>query len=262
MANSILSIKELLRMDFMQIFQSINGVEEALKKDPANIYRKMDYKTKEYYRNKIKEIGIKTKISEIYIANKILELCNRENLNEKQKHVGYYLISSGQQELLSKLLGKEKKCINNNKKAKLYVTTIWGISILIDIILTILFNNMLVGTTFAGIPVSHDTTVPFIFNIIFAIIFFIIALIPIQEIIIQLIQYILGKIVKPKIIPKLDIQNLGVPEEYSTFVVIPTIIKSKEKVKELMRKLEIYYLANKSKNIYFALLGDCSCRTK
>ena len=50
----------------------------------------------------------------------------------------------------------------------------------------------------------------------------------------------------------------GIDSENSTFVVIPTIIKSKEKVRELFRKLEVFYLANKSKNIYFALLGDCS----
>ena len=49
----------------------------------------------------------------------------------------------------------------------------------------------------------------------------------------------------------------GIDSENSTFVVIPTIIKSKEKVRELFRKLEVFYLANKSKNIYFALLGDC-----
>ena len=35
-------------------------------------------------------------------------------------------------------------------------------------------------------------------------------------------------------------------------------MKSKEKVEELFRKLEVYYLANKSENLYFALLGDCS----
>jgi len=29
-------------------------------------------------------------------------------------------------------------------------------------------------------------------------------------------------------------------------------------VKELIKKLEVYYLANKSENIYFALLGDCT----
>ena len=41
-------------------------------------------------------------------------------------------------------------------------------------------------------------------------------------------------------------------------VVIPTIIKDAKKVKELMKKLEVFYLANKSKNIYFCLLGDCT----
>ena len=33
-----------------------------------------------------------------------------------------------------------------------------------------------------------------------------------------------------------------------------TIIKSNDKVKELFEKLEVYYLANKSENIYFTLL--------
>jgi len=81
--------------------------------------------------------------------------------------------------------------------------------------------------------------------------------IPISEIIIQLINYILSKCVKPKIIPKLDFSK-GLPKEYSTFVVIPTIINSEDKVKELLKKLEVYYLANKSENLYFALLGDCT----
>ena len=66
-----------------------------------------------------------------------------------------------------------------------------------------------------------------------------------------------GKIVKPKIIPKLDFEK-NVPEEYSTFVVIPAILDSKKKVKELMEKLEVYFIANNQDNIYFALLGDCT----
>ena len=50
----------------------------------------------------------------------------------------------------------------------------------------------------------------------------------------------------------------GLPKEAATFVVIPTILKSKEKVAEMLKKLEVYYLANKLENVYFALLGDCS----
>ena len=52
----------------------------------------MDYKTKDTYRNEIKKIADKTKISEIYIANKIIEIANKKT-DEKEKHIGYYLIS-------------------------------------------------------------------------------------------------------------------------------------------------------------------------
>lgn len=59
--NSITSIKKIQRINFLEIFEKVNGVEELLKQDPANVYDKMDNKTKEYYRNKIKEISKKNK---------------------------------------------------------------------------------------------------------------------------------------------------------------------------------------------------------
>lgn len=93
LGNSITSLKEISRLNILDIFENINGVEEVLNKDPADVYGKMDYKTKEYYRAKIEEISKKTKISEIYIARKVLDLANKETEDEKKKHVGYYLIS-------------------------------------------------------------------------------------------------------------------------------------------------------------------------
>ena len=98
-------------------------------------------------------------------------------------------------------------------------------------------------------------------NIILSIVITILAFIPITEIVIQIIQYILSKFIKPKLIPKLDLIN-GIPEEYTTVVVIPTIIKNVEKIKELFSKLEVFYLANKSENLYFVLLGDCTSSKK
>lgn len=208
MANAILSIKELLRMDFMQIFQNINGVEETLKLDPAGVYNKMDYKTKETYRNEIKKLSKKTKISEIYIANKIIELCKKEGLNEKQKHVGYYLINKGKQELVSLLLGKEKKEIKNETKAKLYVLCVWGTSILISALLSIAIGKMAsVGvSSLSSDPITPNHVSQKI-NLGLTLLFFILTLIPIQEIVIQIIRYILGKIVVPKPIPKIDIRK-------------------------------------------------------
>ncbi len=237
--NCILSLKEILRVNFLSLFEEINGVEEILKKDPSGIYSKMDYATKDNYRNEIKKISEATKISEIYIANKIVQLSNRcKDLENKKSHIGYYLISKGKDELLKEIGYKGNKKLSNKTKSVRYIFGIY--------ILTSIF------TILSGVCLYLSSA-----NIFISILGAILLYIPISEIIIQLINYILSKSIKPKLIPKLDFSK-ELPKEYSTFVVIPTIINSAEKTKELIKKLEVYYLANKSENLYFALLGDCT----
>ena len=231
--NSITSIREISRINFLSLFEEINGVEEILKQDPAEVYSKMDYKTKEYYRNAIKKLAEETKISELYIANKILELARKAG-NEKKRHIGFYLIDRGQN-ILNKELGIKKR--KNSKNAIKYISAIYMVTGITVLLLAVYIYNKI--------------------NLLVAIITLILSIVPISEIFIQILNYILGKIVKPMLIPKLSL-NEGIPEEYSTMVVIPTIVNSSKKVKELFRKIEVYYLANKEQNIYFTLLGDCT----
>lgn len=229
--NSITSIKRIQRINFLEIFEKINGVEGILRQDPSNVYEKMDDKTKEYYRNQIKEVAKKTKMSELYIARKALELARTQDITTKQSHIGYYLVDTGKNELYDALQYKTSRQMSAKDKTKAYLLGIGLLSILLSLGMSWLIY-------------FHWLT-------------FLLFLIPASEIAIQTTQYILSKIVKPKPIPKLDYLQ-GIDEEHKTMVVIPTILKSKEKVQELVRKLEVFYLANQSKNIYFTLLGDCS----
>ncbi len=84
---------------------------------------------------------------------------------------------------------------------------------------------------------------------------FIVFLIPSSEIIVSILNWSLNNLTKPDFIPKLQFGN-GIAEESSTVVVIPTLIGSKKRAKELVKEMEVYYLANKEDNIYFAILGD------
>lgn len=59
--NCITSIKTLQRINFIDIFEQINEVDEILNKDPLGIYKNMDYKTKIEYKNTIKQISRKQK---------------------------------------------------------------------------------------------------------------------------------------------------------------------------------------------------------
>ena len=237
--NCIISIKKIQRINFLEIFEKINGVEEILKLDPANVYDKMDYKTKDYYRQTIKEIAKRSKISEIYIAKKLLELA--ETGKGKAHHTGYYLFGKNKNIVYEKIGSKTQKIMSKRQKVNYYISLIVIFSLLISLAITLNLINKV--------------------HIICLIIAFLALIIPVSEFVIQLFQYILSKFVKPKIIPKIDLYN-GIDEDNKTMVVIPTILKNKEKVKELMQKLEVFYLANKSKNLYFCLLGDCSESSK
>ena len=261
MQNSILSIKTINRMDILSIFENTSIVEKMLNAD--EIYKKMDYQSKANYRNAIGEIAKKTKLSEVYVTQKCLELCNidyreknfnikddtinqitnnidkkdneikeysRRNIkNQKKSHVGYYIIAEGKEKLFNKLLNKKVKFISNNTKMKLYIAGVYILTTAITILLCA--KSWILG---------------------------ILCFIPIQNVVTKFLQYVLSKIVKPKVLPKLDFQDEGIPKEYTTMCVIPLLLKNEEDVTEYMHKLEVYYLANKTNNLYFTLLGDCT----
>lgn len=131
--NSITSIKKIQRINFLEIFEKINGVEEILRQDPSGVYEKMSDKTKEQYRSKIKEISKKTKISEIYIAKKALELAKSIKKITKQSHIGYYLVDQGINNLYDVLQYKTRRKMNSKDKAKAYVLGVVFFSCLISI---------------------------------------------------------------------------------------------------------------------------------
>ncbi len=241
--NSIKSLKEIGRINFGELFNRISGAEEILKLDPAGVYNEMEEESKNYYRGIIEKLARKYRVSEIYIAEKIIDLSSRyqsekRELEKKKAHIGYYLVDDGIYELKEKLENKKVFRLSKKQKTRLYVAGTIGASLYIDFIVSMKLQIKLAN--------------PWI-----TILFALLSIIPISEIVIKTINYILSKVQKPKILPKMDFEK-GLPKEAATFVVIPTIVKSKAKVKEILRKLEVYYLANKLDNIYFALLGDCS----
>lgn len=235
--NAITSIKKIQRINFLDIFEKTNSVEEILKQDPARVYDRMDYKTKDDYRNKIKEISKKTKISEMYIAKKLLELASISPEKSKKSHIGYYLQEEHRNILYNKLQVNGTRISGKEDKVKLYIGFITIVTFILSGVIAYFY--------------PHSVK-----NIWIKIVTFLVSLIPISELTIQMVQYVLSKIVKPKVIPKMDF-NSGIPESEATFVIIPTIVSNAQKVKESFKNLEVDYLANKTENLYFCLLGDC-----
>ncbi len=215
MSNSITSMRHISRLNYNDIFERINAIETILNKD--EIYQKLDFDTKNMYRAEIKKLAKRSKTSEVYVANKLIE--NVEN----EEHIGHLLLGKRKKEF-EKILGIKKI----KKEQTILVKTI-------EYIIAIYIPTIL-------------------FSILLAKQYFVFALIPISEIFVYLTNKILLKKTKPKILPRLD----EIPKEINTFVIVPTLLTSKERVIELIQNIERYYLGNKENNLYFALLGDAS----
>ncbi|MGN1299533.1 MAG: GH36-type glycosyl hydrolase domain-containing protein [Candidatus Scatovivens sp.] len=245
--NSIKSIKNINRINVGEFLETISITERILNLDPAEVYFKMDQETKNLYRDKIQKIAKKARVSEIYIAENILKLASRYKEEKRQtlkrkSHIGYYIIDDGINELEKIIFNKSKNMLNQEQKSRLYVGSTLALTFTVDFYFTLLL---------------YIKTL----NIGYWIISYILLFIPVSEIVIRVTNYIMLKTQKPKLVPKINYEN-EIPDELSTFIVIPCILKNKEKVIELCRKLEVYYLANKYENLYFAILGDCSQSNK
>lgn len=251
MSNSFNAIRDISTLNWRKNFERLSNVEKILRKDPLEIYENMDFKSRDYYRHCIEKLSKRFSLSEGFIAKKSIE-CAEEALNQKKNglnveeykmHVGYYIIDKGFECLKNKIKdsGKNYKCSYRNNIVLTIGEYIWSI-IAVTVIASAFISYM-------------DIYNPTYNNVWKYIITFILLAVPISEIFISLFNYSINKLVEPKFIPKLEFKS-GIPDKYTTMVVIPTILNNVNELKNIIEEIEVYYLANQEKNLYFAILSD------
>ncbi len=251
--NCITSLHFMTTMDWADLFENASYIEKILVQDPLNIYHEMDIETRNHYHAKIQELAARFKVSELYLAQKVLDLANQaieatpkakhnDPVEKRTWHVGYYLLGKGlktledSQEKKIEFIEKLRKFILNKPEA-IYFTSI--------IILTIL----IIGT---GIRFIYMTA--FSYQLILAIILSLTLLVPSSEIAITAVNWIICKAIKPTVFPKMALKN-GIPKNLSTIVATPTLLSDESTVEELLARMESNYLTNREENLYFVLIG-------
>ncbi|QXM05338.1 GH36-type glycosyl hydrolase domain-containing protein [Crassaminicella indica] len=237
--NAIISLNMVSKLDWNDIFESLSRVEEILREDPLNIYQAMDFASRNYYRHEIEKISKMCHASEIKVARKALEYAKNttdHHGKDKEKHVGYYIADEGRKKLLQALNCKNTNIYFHDYPLSVYLAPIIFITGCISLILASYAYS-----------VSH--------NIFLSILAGIISLIPASDLAVNCINWIVTYKFEPAFLPKLEYKE-GITEDAATIVVIPTLIPNEKILEELLEKLEVYYLGNKDKNIYFAIAGD------
>ncbi|GAB4267917.1 GH36-type glycosyl hydrolase domain-containing protein [Thermincola ferriacetica] len=245
MGNSITSLRMVAAIDWNEIFESLSQVEEILRQDPAGIYNRMDFESRDHYRHIIEKMAQFYNISEIEVAQKVLSCAQEAPAEDNEgpvRHVGYYLVSAGRKKLERQIgikPGGLKAALNFFKRYPYAVY--FGSIALITLAITALILTYAAGQ--GGVS-------PLVFFVTGLVL-----LIPVSDIAINIVNFTVSHIYAPTVLPKLELKD-GIPEENSTMVIIPTLLPDAKRVRELLEKLEVYYQANKEKNLYFTLVGD------
>lgn len=229
MGNSITSLRFISTLDWKIIFEELSQVEYILRQDPEGIYPKMDFSSRDSYRHEVEKLSKKLKVSEVKVARKLIECAV-----EGEKHIGYYLFREEKEKLLNRI-GHSGMSINS--PATLYFFSLFSIAAII-VLLLLNYAYKAGATGFWALA-----------GITFAL------MIPSIDIAVSTVNWIFVHIKPPAFLPKLELKE-GIPEDSASVVVIPTLLTKDSTAVKLLLNLEEYYLANKEKNLYFALLGD------
>jgi len=245
LSNSIGSLRFLDAMDWRTFVEAQSVVEQTLRQDPAVVYGKMDFPTRDRYRHVVEEIAKSSRHSESQVARQAIQLAREGAANkgggDRTAHVGFYLIDKG----LAQLEGTvelhrsplEALCrVSRRFPVLLYV----GAIMLVTAITTSAFLA----------KAQADGQSGWILGLIG-----VLSLLGASHLAVALVNWLATLLVRPQPLPRLDFSE-GIPLKFSTLVVVPTMLTSPQNIAALIEALEVRFLANRDANLHFGLLTD------
>lgn len=244
MRNSIESIRLLKTTDWKDFVESVSEVEKVLYQDVTGTYPLMDFTTRDCYRHVVEWVGKKSGKPEHEIAALAIDLSRKAKIYgepERRHHVGYFLVDKGRDELLKATsarldLRDRLKVFFRRNRLPIYT----GSTFLFAFILSILL-------AFSVYTQNHELWMAIATGIL--------CFIVIGQFATVIINWLSTLLVAPRSLPKFDFSG-QIPDAYSTMVAVPCLITSKAGIEELVSDLEVRYLSNPQKNLFYCLLTD------
>ncbi len=244
-ANAIASLRLCSDLDWATFVESVSLVERVLQRDPANAYGTMDFLTRDRYRQAVEMLAEKTGEEQVRVAMRAIgsaRLCaERDGPAALSAHVGHHLIGAGRGDLEAVLAWRPGLVRTLKRQAFAHATALYLGAI-------VLATGLLMSV---GIAYAEHTGARGVMQVFTALLL----VLPASELAIQGIQRALAGLVRPKRLPRLDLEG-GIPAEARTLVVVPTLLSSLDGVESLIEHLHVLALGNLDPYIHFAILGD------
>jgi cyclic beta-1,2-glucan synthetase len=244
-ANAITSLRLCASLDWTQYFENVSLIEQVLQRDPAGVYGRMDFLSRDRYRQAVEELAEPTGEAQLRVALRSVESARQaaelNSADDRAAHVGYHLIGKGRQDLETDVAYAPRLAFRVRRFIFAHATSVYLGTIGL-VVAALLALAVVYVQAKGGAPWIQAWTAALVF-------------LPASEFAIALVQRLAAHLVMPRRLPRLDFQA-GIPEDARTMVVVPTLLTSVAGVAELLEHLEVLALGNVDSRIHFAILGD------
>jgi hypothetical protein len=245
MALLINSLRGVAYTPWTGLVEQMSLTEAVLREDPAGAYSRMDFESRDQYREVIDKLGQRSKCGEVEIAKAAIALARLAETEwnsevrraERRSHVGYYLVDHGRP-LLEHQIGYRPSLaaqLRDAVRRRPDAFYLLGIELLTFAIMGFVLNGL-------------GAHIPLVWALF-------LLLVPATESAVGAMNQLVSFLLPPRALPKLDFSQ-GIPSEFTTMVAVPTLLTSEQQVRQMVRDLELRYLGNQDPNLHFALLTD------
>jgi len=276
--NAFTSLRQLALLDWKQVFEELSHVEGVLRQDPAGVYPKMDFETRDRYRCVVEEVARGSGVPQPEVARHAVRLAAQSarergggsageatrhgageggveapaegspNPSESKMpgeepaaHVGNYLVGAARADLAGLLHCKETLRRRALQWVYRHHSPVYFLALGLSLALVV---TLVVLFGLRGQPPGVRLLMALFL------------IVPASQLSLEVVNYLVTRLLPPRTLPKMDFETSGIPDACRTLVVVPILLVDAETVKAEVDKLEVRYLANKEENLVFGLFTD------
>src|SRR5687767_11970086 len=190
MANLISSLRLISTFDWSEFFEQVSLVEQVLQRDPAGVYGRMDFRSRDRYRHAVEELAAPTGEAQLLLALKSVERARQVHVkapDARAAHVGYHLIGGGRREF--------ERSIAWRPTVRLRVTRFFFRWATPGYLGTIAAGTALLVATAVGYAAWHGWYGVSLFFLALLLV------VPASELIIQILQRMISYLIPPRRLP-------------------------------------------------------------
>ncbi|MDE8652867.1 GH36-type glycosyl hydrolase domain-containing protein [Novosphingobium album (ex Liu et al. 2023)] len=239
-ARAIANLGVIATIQWNDFFDRTSQVEAILRRDPAGVYPRMDFDTRDRYRHAVEQLAEQSGLPEWEVAQRALRQCHSSD-ETPSGHVGFWLVDTGRSPFADTIDPRPWTLGSMLRRALRYRGVLYALGLLLAGLAAFALPATYLASTDAS-PKSWLLGIA-------------LTLLPASVLSITFVNWLVTLITPPRVLPKLEFRK-GIPKDCATAVIVPVLVARAADIAPLLQRLEAHRLGNSDTALEFVLLSD------